>query len=85
VKTPKVRLYIRVRRSDGRYAYHDPAWNRNRTLRANYALVNHHRVVNDLAYGDPAVRHQRNCTLHNVAQVSTVPKGTRVVGLLDPE
>jgi len=39
VKTPKVRLYIRVRQSDGRYAYHDPAWNRNRTLRANYALI----------------------------------------------
>jgi integrase/recombinase XerD len=39
VKTPKVRLYIRVRHSDRRYAYHDPAWNRNRTLRAHYALV----------------------------------------------
>ena len=39
MKTPKVRLYMRVRRSDGRYSYLDPAWNRNRTLKAGYALV----------------------------------------------
>jgi hypothetical protein len=39
VNTPKVRLYVRVRRSDGRYSYLDPAWNRNRTLKASYALV----------------------------------------------
>ena len=39
MKAPKVRLYIRVRQSDGRYSYLDPAWNRNRTLRAGYALV----------------------------------------------
>jgi hypothetical protein len=39
VKTPKVRLYIRVRLSDGRDAFVDPAWNRNLTLRAGYALI----------------------------------------------
>ena len=39
MKAPKVRLYIRVRQPDGRYSYLDPAWNRNRTLRAGYALV----------------------------------------------
>jgi hypothetical protein len=39
VKTPKVRLYIRVRESAGRYAYLDPVWNGNSTLRAGYALV----------------------------------------------
>jgi hypothetical protein len=39
VKTPKVRLYIRIRRSDGTDAFVDPAWNRNRTLREGYALV----------------------------------------------
>jgi integrase/recombinase XerD len=39
VRSPKVRLYIRVRRPDGRHAYLDPAWNRNHTLRAGYALV----------------------------------------------
>src|ERR1019366_2819220 len=39
MKAPKVRLYIRVRQSDGRYSYLDPAWNRNRALRAGYALV----------------------------------------------
>ena len=39
MKTPKVRLYMRVRRSDGRYSYLDPVWNRNRTLRASYALL----------------------------------------------
>ncbi len=39
MKAPKVRLYVRVRHSDGRYSYLDPAWNRNRTLRAGYALV----------------------------------------------
>jgi integrase/recombinase XerD len=39
VKAPKVRLYIRVRLPDGHHAYLKPAWNRNRTLRAGYALV----------------------------------------------
>lgn len=39
MRTPTVRLYIRIRRADGSYAYADPAWNRNRTLRAGYALV----------------------------------------------
>jgi integrase/recombinase XerD len=40
VRTPKIRLYIRVRLSDGRDAFVDPVWNRNHTLRACYALVN---------------------------------------------
>lgn len=35
----KVRLYIRIRRSDGQNAYVNPAWNRNRTLREGYALI----------------------------------------------
>lgn len=39
MKTPTVRLYIRIRRTDGSYAYTDPAWNKNRTLRAGYAMV----------------------------------------------
>jgi hypothetical protein len=39
VKTPKVRLYIRIRRSDETVAFVDPAWNRNRTLREGYALI----------------------------------------------
>lgn len=39
MRTPKVRLYIRVRLSAGHYSYLDPAWNKNRTLRAGYALV----------------------------------------------
>lgn len=39
MKTPKVRLYIRIRRTNGRDAYVDPVWNRNRTLRAGYAVV----------------------------------------------
>jgi integrase/recombinase XerD len=42
VKTHKVRLYIRVRLSDGRYAFLDPVWNRNHTLRAAYVLRNGH-------------------------------------------
>jgi len=46
-KTPKVRLYIRIRRSNGTDAFVDPAWNRNRTLREGYALIEgeleHHR------------------------------------------
>ena len=36
---PRVRLYIRIRRAKGSYAYADPAWNLNRTLRAGYAMV----------------------------------------------
>jgi hypothetical protein len=39
VRTPKVRLYIQVRLPDGRHAYRDPVWNRNRTLRAGYAVM----------------------------------------------
>jgi integrase/recombinase XerD len=39
VKTPKVRLYIRIGRSDETDAFVDPAWNRNRTLREGYALI----------------------------------------------
>jgi integrase/recombinase XerD len=39
VKTPKVRIYIRIRRSDGTNAFVDPVWNRNRTLRCQYAMV----------------------------------------------
>jgi hypothetical protein len=38
-KAPKVRLYIRIRRSDGTDAFVDPAWNRNRTLREGYARI----------------------------------------------
>ncbi|HEY1984240.1 MAG TPA: site-specific integrase [Terracidiphilus sp.] len=40
MKSPTVRLYIRIRRADGDYAYADPVWNRNRTLRAGYAILN---------------------------------------------
>lgn len=39
MRTPKVRLYIRVRLCDGRHAYQAPVWNRNRTLRPGYAMV----------------------------------------------
>jgi integrase/recombinase XerD len=39
MKTPKVRLYLRVRLPQGRNAFVDPAWNRNRTLRAGYAVI----------------------------------------------
>jgi len=39
MRTLKVRLYIRVRLRDGHYAYLDPVWNKNHTLRAGYALV----------------------------------------------
>lgn len=39
MKTPRVRLYVRIRRADRRDAYVDPVWNRNRTLRGGYALV----------------------------------------------
>lgn len=39
MRSPTVRLYIRVRRAEGSYAYTDPAWNKNRTLRAGYAMV----------------------------------------------
>ena len=40
MRTPKVRLYIRIRSAGGKYTFHDPAWHRNRTLGAAYALVN---------------------------------------------
>ena len=39
MKTPKVRLYIRVKRANGTYAFLDPAWNKNHTLRSGCALV----------------------------------------------
>jgi integrase/recombinase XerD len=39
VRSPKVRLYIRVRLHDGRDAFVDPIWNRNRTLRGGYGLI----------------------------------------------
>jgi integrase/recombinase XerD len=39
MKTPKVRLYVRVRLFDGRHSFVDPSWNKNRTLRQGYALV----------------------------------------------
>jgi integrase/recombinase XerD len=39
VRTFKVRLYIRVHLPDGRHSFLEPAWNRNHTLRAGYALV----------------------------------------------
>jgi integrase/recombinase XerD len=39
VRTFKVRLYIRVRLPDGRHSFLEPAWNKNHTLRAGYALV----------------------------------------------
>ena len=39
MKTPKVGLYLRIRRSDGRDAFVEPAWNRNRTLRAAHGVV----------------------------------------------
>ena len=42
VKTPKVRLYIRIRLPDGRDSFLDPVWNRNHTLRAAYALIDGH-------------------------------------------
>lgn len=39
MRTLKIRLYIRVRLRDGRYAYLDPVWNKKHTLRAGYASV----------------------------------------------
>ncbi len=39
MRAPKVRLYVRVRLADGRDVYADPVWNRNRSLRGSYALV----------------------------------------------
>lgn len=39
MRTPKVRLYIRVRLNSGKYSYQDPCWNKNRTLKSGYALV----------------------------------------------
>ena len=39
MKTPKVRLYIRVGQRHGHYAFLKPVWNRNHSLRASYALV----------------------------------------------
>ena len=40
MSAPKVRLYIRIRLTDGRSIYADPAWNKNRTIRAGYASLN---------------------------------------------
>lgn len=44
MKSPKVRLHIRVITADGRSVFAKPVWNKNRTLRAGYAEVdsNHH-------------------------------------------
>ncbi len=39
MKQPKVRLYIRIRSTDGKDMYVDPAWNKNHTLREGYAVV----------------------------------------------
>jgi integrase/recombinase XerD len=39
VSALKVRLYVRIRRPDGRYEFVEPAWNRNRSLRSGYAEV----------------------------------------------
>lgn len=39
MRTPKIRLYMRIRSAGGSYTFHDPAWNKNRTLRAACALV----------------------------------------------
>ena len=39
MRSPKVRLYIRVRLSDGRDAFVDPAWNKNRSLKEGYAQI----------------------------------------------
>ena len=39
MKARKVRLSIRVRLGDGRSVFADSVWNRNRTLRAGYALI----------------------------------------------
>ena len=39
MKAPKVRLYIRVRRTDGHHVYADPVWNRNKTLRSGFPLI----------------------------------------------
>lgn len=39
MRTLKVRLYIRIRLSPGRYAFTEPVWNRNRTLREGYASI----------------------------------------------
>jgi integrase/recombinase XerD len=39
MKTPKVRLYIRVRVAPGQYSFAEPVWNKNRSLRGGYAHV----------------------------------------------
>jgi integrase/recombinase XerD len=39
MRTPKVRLYVRIRVSDGRYRFVSPVRNRNGSLRAGFALV----------------------------------------------
>lgn len=39
MRSPKVRLYIRVRLSDGRDAFVDPAWNKNHSLKEGYAQI----------------------------------------------
>jgi integrase/recombinase XerD len=40
VKVPKVRIYIRIRHTNGTDAFVEPVWNRNNTLRGGYAIVN---------------------------------------------
>lgn len=39
MKASKEKFYIRIRRQDGKDAFVDPVWNRNRTLRGGYAQV----------------------------------------------
>jgi hypothetical protein len=39
MKTPKVRLYIRVRVGPGQYSFAEPVWNKNRSPRGGYAHV----------------------------------------------
>lgn len=39
MRAKKVKLYIRIRRNDGKDAFVDPVWNRNKTLRGGYAQV----------------------------------------------
>lgn len=45
MRAPKVRLYIRVRDEHGKSIFADPAWNRNKTLRAGHAVVDGHTAA----------------------------------------
>ncbi len=84
MRKPKVRLYIRVRLPDGRDAFLDPVWNKNRTLRASYALVEgqpeHHSestyYLRFLRGGKPCLAAGRpgsGCSDHRPAQYGTRP------------